>query len=80
MTQIAPEMMRTHLQMNQSRLLTSDDVAEEIESYMDAQEENEQAATGTVGAIKGKKGKGDEKKGVKKDQFEKKGKNKGKHK
>ena len=68
MTQIAPDVMRHHLQMNQSRLLTSDDVAEEIESFMDAQEEDEQAATGTVGAVVGKtKGK-DERKGKGKGQ------------
>jgi hypothetical protein len=51
MTQIAPEALRHHLHMNQSRLLTSDDIAEEIESYIDAQEEDEQAMSGTVGAL-----------------------------
>jgi hypothetical protein len=51
MTQIAPEALRHHLHMNQSRLLTSDDIAEEIKSYIDAQEEDEQAMSGTVGAL-----------------------------
>ena len=50
-TMIAPESMRQHLQMNQSRLVTSEDVSDEIESFVDAQEEDEQASAGTVGAV-----------------------------
>ena len=39
MNQIAPQDMRQHLMLNQSRLSTAEEVAQEIEDYWDATEE-----------------------------------------
>ena len=39
MNQIAPQDMRQHLMLNQSRLSTAEKVSQEIEDYRDATEE-----------------------------------------
>ena len=39
MNKIAPQDMRQHLMLNQSRLSTAEEVAQEIEDYWDATEE-----------------------------------------
>ena len=39
MNKIAPQAMRQHLMLNQSRLSTAEEVAQEIEDYWDATEE-----------------------------------------
>ena len=39
MKRIAPQDMRQHLMLNQSRLSTAEEVAQEIEDYWDATEE-----------------------------------------
>ena len=39
MNKIAPQDMRQHLMLNQSRLSTADEVAQEIEDYLDAPED-----------------------------------------
>ena len=39
MNKIAPQDIRQHLMLNQSRLSTAEDVAQEIEDYWDATEE-----------------------------------------
>ena len=39
MNQIAPQDMRQHLRLNQSRLSTVEEVVQEIEDYWDATEE-----------------------------------------
>ena len=36
MNKLVPESMRQHLRFNQSRLMTSDDIVQEIEEYVDA--------------------------------------------
>ena len=36
MNKMAPQVMRQHLMLNQSRLSTADEVAQEIEDYLDA--------------------------------------------
>lgn len=71
MNKLAPEVMRQHLRLNQGRLMTADDVVQEIEEYVEACEDGEQMMTGSVNAV----GKGSETH-VKKSQFDKKGKGK----
>ena len=74
---IAPVAMHERLLLNQSRSLSSDDVKDVIEDYLDAKEESDQTRSTTeqfVAAIGGKKGdgkKGDKNKttGVRKDYF-----------
>ena len=74
---IAPVAMRERLLLNQSRFLTSDDVKEAIEDYLDAKEESDQTRSTTeqfVAAIGGKKGDGKKREknktpGVRKDYF-----------
>ena len=51
MNKLAPEAMRQHLRLNQSRLLTSDDVVQEIEEYLEACDDGDQMMTGSVNAI-----------------------------
>ena len=76
---MAPGNMRHHLRLNQSRFLTSDDIVQEIEEYVDACEDGDQMMSGSVNAV-GKGGKSKEKAGkVRTTQFDKgKGKSKDK--
>ena len=51
MNQIAPQDMRQHLMLNQSRLSTGEEVAQEIEDYWDATEEFSRDDKGQAGFI-----------------------------
>ena len=48
---IAPQDMRQHLMLNQSRLSTAEEVAQEIEDYWDATEEFSRDEKGQAGFI-----------------------------
>ena len=62
-----------------ARLLTSEDVVQEIGEYVEACEDGDQMVSGSVNAVSKGKGKCKEKTPVRKDQFSKgKDKNKGK--
>ena len=54
MNKIAPQDMRQHLMLNQSRLSTAEEVAQEIEDYLDATEEFSRDPVGK-GPVKGGK-------------------------
>ena len=51
MNQIAPQHMRQHLMLNQARLSTAEDVAQEIENYCDATEEFSRDVNSQAGFI-----------------------------
>ena len=51
MNKIAPQDMRQHLMLNQSRLSTAEEVAQEIEDYGDATEEFSRDAKNQAGFI-----------------------------
>ena len=51
MNKIAPPDMRQHLMLNQSRLSTADEVAQEIEDYFDATEEFSRDDKGEAGLV-----------------------------
>ena len=51
MNKIAPQDMRQHLMLNQSRLSTAEEVAQEIEDYWDATEEFSRDDKGQAGFI-----------------------------
>ena len=68
MNKLAPEVMRQHLRLNQGRLMTSDDVVQEIEEYVEACEDGDQMMSGSVSAVGKGKGAFD----VKRSQFDKK--------
>ena len=74
---IAPAPMHEHLLLNQNRSITSDQVKDEIEDYLDAKEESDQTRSTTeqfVAAITGGKGKsmsGKDKGKVRKDHLSK---------
>ena len=49
MNHIAPEAMRQHFRLNQGRLLSSSEVAQEIQEYVEACEDGEQTINDVVG-------------------------------
>ena len=51
MNKVAPQDMRQHLMLNQSRLSTAEEVAQEIEDYCDATEEFSRDDKGQAGLI-----------------------------
>ena len=51
MNKIAPQDMRQHLMLNQSRLTTAKEVVQEIEDYSDATEESSRDEKGQAGLI-----------------------------
>ena len=51
MNKTAPQEMRQHLMLNQSRLSTAEEVAQEVEEYWDATEEFSRDDKGQAGSI-----------------------------
>ena len=51
MNKTAPQEMRQHLKLNQSRLSTAEEVAQEVEEYWDATEEFSRGDKGQAGSI-----------------------------